>query len=528
MGKGERRVRATQASGASAVGERAENLENMDRHSTGEAQATRARRSAAADIIIGTAFALAAIGCARRPEVVTYAAPAGEADASQYRVEVEGRPVDVYAAQSIYHDKRYDFASFDFSGRVRVRIRSAASLANARILPESSGIAPVRRSDTELEFAADRPFRVSIERDGENSPLLLFGNPPERDAPKPGDPGVVYFGPGVHEAGKIELISGQTLYLAGGAVVRGGVVARGDNISIRGRGILDGNGYSHFRGPTTFMVHLEKCRNAVVRDIVIRGSWLFTIAPCGCEGVTVDNVKLCGSRVHNDDGFDIINSSDVTIRDCFLRTDDDCVAVKGLRGYDRKACERITITGCSFWTERANIFRIGYESEAEAMRDLAARDVDVIHFVDNRPPEQWWPNCVFLLHPSDGMPMERLRFEDVRVDAGGARNVLVRVLPEVCEGLEHPDVFGPTGWFKTWPYKEPGRYVRDCLFRDIRVAGKAGTPPGAIFVAGADAKHPVDGVSFENVIRFGRVTTVDSPDVKIGPHARNVKFLDPK
>ena len=274
------------------------------------------------------------------------------------------------------------------------------------------------------------------------------------------------------------------------------------------------------------MLHLEKCRNVTVKDIILRGSWSFTIAPCGCDNVTIDNVKICGSRVLNDDGIDIINSSDITIHDCFIRTEDDCIAIKGLRGYDDRDCERITVTGCSLWTDIANIFRIGYESDAGAMRDIAARDVDVLHFVDSRPVEHFWTKCVFCIQPSNNMPMNRLFFEDFRINAAGDRNLLVKILPMVCQGWSLDD-FKRTKDFGDLEYRTPGRYVKDCHFKNIFLSGKAGGRPGMIYVAGADAEHPVENVTFENVVRFGEQTLADSPDVCIGPHATNVEFLRP-
>ena len=50
-----------------------------------------------------------------------------------------------------------------------------------------------------------RPRKLSIEPDGKKGPLLLFANPLEKDAPKAGEPGVIYFGPGVHKPGKIDV-----------------------------------------------------------------------------------------------------------------------------------------------------------------------------------------------------------------------------------------------------------------------------------------------------------------------------------
>lgn len=71
-------------------------------------------------------------------------------------------------------------------------------------------------------------------------PLVIFGNPLEKDAPKAGDKNVVYFGAGVHTPDEIKLSDNQTLYIAGGAVVKSRLRATGKNITVRGRGILSG------------------------------------------------------------------------------------------------------------------------------------------------------------------------------------------------------------------------------------------------------------------------------------------------
>ena len=50
--------------------------------------------------------------------------------------------------------------------------------------------------------------------------MHLFANPPEAQAPKPGDPNVVFFGPGIHEVSHLVVTDNQTVYIAGGAIVR--------------------------------------------------------------------------------------------------------------------------------------------------------------------------------------------------------------------------------------------------------------------------------------------------------------------
>ena len=51
-------------------------------------------------------------------------------------------------------------------------------------------------------------------------PLFIFADPPEENAPSAQAPGVLYFGPGVHDVGETDgyLSSDTTVYLAGGAM----------------------------------------------------------------------------------------------------------------------------------------------------------------------------------------------------------------------------------------------------------------------------------------------------------------------
>jgi|GEM_PF-2649630 len=69
-------------------------------------------------------------------------------------------------------------------------------------------------------------YQVTVEPDGRHGGLLLFADAPETEIPDPDDPKVHYYGPGLHRAGVIELHDGETLYLAPGAVVEGGICAQ--------------------------------------------------------------------------------------------------------------------------------------------------------------------------------------------------------------------------------------------------------------------------------------------------------------
>ncbi len=437
--------------------------------------------------------------------VVTYPAPSGEALSTDYTVEAAGRKVDVYTARVLdppFAGKEYDyggpysFANFDTSGTVTVRITSPRSLRNTVIRPQSARVRMTVEDEHTLTLAMDKPSKISVEPDGKKCPLLLFANPLETNAPREGDPNVVYFGPGVHKPEKIALNSGQTLYLAGGAVVKAEVLAQGSKIRICGRGILDGSDWEWRKGPIGNLIAIRNCSDVKVTGITLRGSSHWTIVPNHSRNVTIRNVKLCNSRVQNDDGINPCNSQDVLITDCFIRSDDDCVALKGLdfSGANNNV-ERITVENSTLWCDRARIFLLGHESRAEFMRDITLRNLDIIHFT----------MTAFLLEPGEDMRLQDVTVEDIRVYGEGQRE-FIRLRPAVNQYMRK---------------KVPG-FIQDVQFRNVTVEGRPGEY--LVQIEGADAEHGVRDVSFENVSILGEKLAENSSRMKIGEHAEDIRF----
>lgn len=222
-----------------------------------------------------------ACGAEAAGRVVTYSAPLGEAGGGDFEIIAGRQKVDTYTARVLdapFAGKQFDyggnyaFANFDMAGRVTVRIRCRRSLKDVVIRPQTPPVAHRVVDDNTIELTLEGPRKLSIEPDGKKAPLLLFANPLEAGRPKQGDPGVIYYGPGVHKPGKISLASGQTLYLAGGAVVKAEVLAQGDNIRILGRGILDGSDWEWRRGPVGYLVSIRGCKNFEISGVTLRGS----------------------------------------------------------------------------------------------------------------------------------------------------------------------------------------------------------------------------------------------------------------
>jgi len=363
------------------------------------------------------------------------------------------------------------------------------------IRPAQARVQVTRENEHTLRLVIDGPCKFSLEPEGRKGPLLVFANPLEENPPKTGAPGVVYFGPGVHQAGKITLTNDQILYLAGGAVVKGGVIAQGQNIRIAGRGILDGSDFEWRKGPTPTVVSLRGT-NLTVEGITIRGASHWTVVPVHSRNVLVRNIKICGGRVQNDDGINPCNSQDVRITDCFIRSDDDCVALKGLDfSGENNNVERITVENCVFWCDRARIFLLGHESRAPFMRQITIRNLDIIHF--SMTP--------FLFEPGEDMRLENVIVENVRLNGEGQRE-FIRLRPVVNQYMRK---------------KTPG-FVKDITFRNVSLEGA----PGEYFVQleGADAEHNVQQVLFQNVTVNGQPLRGNSPRLRIGQNVQQVRF----
>lgn len=442
--------------------------------------------------------------------VVTYPAPASEKVSGAYSVTVDGKPVDVYSAASEYFGGDYYFAYFDFEGSVKIEIRSEYPLDKAAVLPASFGL-PMETTSERAIITADKPFRVSFEPNGRIKPLLIFGNGLETDVvPASNAKDVVYFGPGVHKPGKIELTSNQTLYLAGGAVVKGCIHAVGENITIRGRGVLAGEESPRFQGPGRFLLDCQNCSQLTVRDIILRNPWSWTAVTWNCRGVLIDGLKICGSRMINDDALDLVNSQDVIVRNCFFRTQDDSIAIKGIDA-SKLPCENILVENCQFWTDLANIYRIGYECDAAVMKHIVSKNIDVLHYSKNyREPSHYWSNAIIWLQPNLNMLIDDCQFENFTVYSDGTEMILLMAKPMRCSYGAHKE-------------PDPGT-LKNCSFKNISLVGKKGDFKGLIFLAGESEKWSVTGLTFENVQYFGERITRESPCVHCGNHVSNIEF----
>ncbi len=415
---------------------------------------------------------------------------AGEPLSRGFTVFVERQNVPVYLAKStvipslavpaVTQAGEVSFASFDCSGSVSVTVTLPAPVHSAKILPSSSGITPAV-SGNRVVFSISSPAQLTLEINGDwmNS-LHLFANPIETAVPHPGDPNVIYFGPGVHIIPPLRVGSGKTVYVAGGAFLYGKlgpsdtegpvVWLDGSNITLRGRGVIDGSLFTR-ENRAGNLVKITGSR-IHVEGVVLRESSNWTLPVVKSQTVTIDNVKILGSR-NNSDGIDIVDSQGVGVSNGFIRTFDDLVVVKTL--FSGSPSRDVTVKHMVLWNEIAHALSIGAEIR-DTVENVEFSDCDIIHDKGRE-----WLLRVF---NTDSGAVRHVSFANIRVEE--ARRLMSLWI-------------GKTKWSQD---REDGQ-IADVTFRDIRSAAPEDAPHAAVF-NGADGAHQVRAVQVLSVTVGGR------------------------
>jgi len=312
--------------------------------------------------------------------------------------------------------------------------------------------------------------------------------------------GVVYVPPGDYVTGTIRLKANVTLYVEAGATVRGSA-GRSDytegclvyaedapNVSIRGRGVIDGNGTSFFvrkdgrwsigAWRPSRMMQFVRCENLLIEDVTLRNSPAWTVHPVDCDRVNIRGVSILngiyGEDGPNTDGINPDGCSRVRISDCYVQTGDDCIVLKCTRrpgGGAARACRDVTVTNCVLITTETAL-KIGSETYGEfrnitfsncAIRDggcgvgLWMRDGGVI--------DGWTVNNISMTLTNGGTAVYLWAYPRSRLPEAGAQ----------------PDEERPPGT------------VRNVLISDV-----VAEADGGVFISGLEEKH-IEGVTLDNI-----------------------------
>ena len=232
----------------------------------------------------------------------------------------------------------------------------------------------------------------------------------------------LYFSPGLHDRSNdsrlsgnsiISLSSNTTVFLAEGAIVRGGFLANNaTNIKIIGPGFVDGSVFDRNANKNTRLIPFDfnYCSN-------LEFSSFATIDPAGwcfnlyfCQDIKLIGVKIISSR-SNGDGISLQSCQRATVSKCFVRSYDDAIVVKNYPRWDNRAIEGTTddieVKDCLIWSDLAQCLEVGYETVGKKMENIRFHDITVIHA---------FHKAVISIHNANNADIKNVRFENITIE----------------------------------------------------------------------------------------------------------------
>ncbi|MCS7202462.1 MAG: discoidin domain-containing protein [Dictyoglomus sp.] len=473
-------------------------------------------------LLLGTNFAQN-LEKASDAKLIIYEAPKTMKPAQGIKVKVGGHEVFVYDIPVNPHrrwlgNNEIELSStpmcyFDFSGGIiRIEITKDKEIKSCNILPSSFNIIPNISGKNVTFFIRDPGFYTVIFDDSPENALHIFANPIEENIPDKNDPNVIFIEPGEWIIDNIPLQSGQTLYLSGGAVLHTSIHGIFlNNITIKGRGIIDGSIWKNWLTPGEIArvpINLRNSKGITIEGIIITNPNAWALNLYECENTIIKNVKIITAR-QNGDGITIQSSRNIHVSDSFVRSWDDSLVIKNYAG-DSKF---INFNNIQIWTDLAQSMEIGYETnkgmkENPIISDISFRDITVLYNF-HKP--------VISIHNSDNALVKNIYYENIIVE---------NALMGEGDAGENNQLIDFAILSSQWSSTKERGNVRNVYINNVKVL-KGKFPPSRII--GYDENHTIENVNIKNLVILGKeIKSLEEGRFKINPFVKNINITQEK
>lgn len=441
--------------------------------------------------------------------------------------------------------------SFSADEAVTVTVTYENTPSEVLVRPLSRGVKATVQGNT-ATLTLTTPGAYTVEADGFHNALHIFFDPvKDFEGCAAGMDTVLRFGAGVHEVGDTEIFSNTAIIVDRDAVVYGSFTAvNAENITVCGYGVLDGSrevrddhtlllpydydapvpadreGFWKFMADTRSLngiLRFYRCKNIRVEGVTLRDAATFAMIPANCDGIVIDNVKTIGMWRYNSDGIDLFNCRNVTVKNCFLRDFDDCIVLKGIKGWDAWSMEHIFVENCVTWCDWGRNLEIGAETNAPAYRDITFRNCDCIH-----------GSTIYCdIQHHNYAEIYDVTFEDIRCEYTKYQlpdtyqhDMTVPFTP--ATPTRHPILLA-TPIFRSGLFAKDGLNgrIHDITFRNIQILTDAeGLPRPVVQFVGLDAEHTVENVTVDGVWRDGVRLDKDGLEWQTNEFATDIHFVE--
>lgn len=470
--------------------------------------------------------------------LILYEGPKPIPASTAVSMKVDGHELFVYdTAVNNTHswDSRYNpplstapITSFDFDGApvtMEITVNGQTELGEVLVRPLARGITPTVAGNV-ITFQVAEPDVYTVEWGGSAmNAMHIFANSIDDNAPTESTDTVKYIGPGAWSIDTMVLKDDMEIYISGGAVIQGILVAnKVENAKIWGHGWFDGSNHQSWmleKRSAYVPISLRDCENIQLGGIALLNPNAWCLEIYDSDQVNVDGIKIISARP-NGDGITIQSSRNITVQNSFVRSWDDSLVVKNYSNEKGSDSANITFDGCQLWTDLAQSMEVGYETNKggklkPTIQNITFRNITVLHNF-HKP--------VMSIHNADDAAVSGVLFSNIIVedasmgkgDAGKNAQLI-----DICIVQN------------SWSSAKKRGTIEDVVFEGIHVLGGDDTIDFKegnfcpIRIAGFDAEHMVSDVTVKNLFVLGQAVTdenvTDNPDTSIDKFTENIHFL---
>lgn len=272
-------------------------------------------------------------------------------------------------------------------------------------------------------------------------------------------------------------INTQVVSMADGYVQKALVFAENaSNITLTGKGKLDGQGSSFLGVDGPFGIRFSSCQNVLIENLELRNSGFWMMHNQNIDTLTMRNLNIYNHSHPNNDGLSVDGCRNVLIENCTVDANNDPLVFKAMGLYN---CENIEARNCTLATWSRAI-KIGTET-AGGFRNIHVHDCTV----------EWSS----LSSQSTGFGSADCGINLSIVDGGFIENVIIENV--TLEGLKQPLLVRLGNRGRNYSNTEPPLPTgtsKNIILRNIDITAEE-TIPGTI---SGIPDHYIQNLTLEN------------------------------
>jgi hypothetical protein len=242
---------------------------------------------------------------------------------------------------------------------------------------------------------------------------------------------------------------------------------------------------------------------------------------------------------YNSDGFDFVNSSNVTVRSCFLRNFDDVIVSKGLKifektedkygmvrkegisvklGYDTEILKNYLIENCVIWCDWGRALEIGAETVADEYCNFLYRDCDIIHAGD----------IALDIKNGDRADVHDIHYENIRVEY--SRHTRASVYQQTDDMKYNPPdtpfmahlLFAQI-YCGMWTQDYIYGHTHNITYKNIYVIADKDLPMPTSHFSGGTDNNLTENINISGLYFNGtEITEIEKANIKTGNFAKDI------